>query len=262
MPSNNQIRFGVGFDVDKAGIDSLRNQLKQLQNITEKQLSPNIRSADAVTELNKIISVANQVDKALENAFNVNLGTLNIAKFSQELNNIGIDRIATQFSKAGVAGEQAFNNIMTQALTANNQLKQTYTTLDKIRTTLSNTVKWNLASSAVNGISNSIRDAFNYTKALDTSLTNIRIVTGDSRDEMAQFAVEANKAAQALGRQTKDYTNAALSFYQQGLGDEEVKARTEATLMAQNVTGAGAEMADYLTAVWNGFQINTENTVR
>ena len=261
MPSNNQIRFGVGFDVDKAGIDSLRNQLKQLQNITEKQLSPNIRSADAVTELNKIISVANQVDKALENAFNVNLGTLNIAKFSQELNNIGIDRIATQFSKAGVAGEQAFNNIMTQALTANNQLKQTYTTLDKIRTTLSNTVKWNLASSAVNGISNSIRDAFNYTKALDTSLTNIRIVTGDSRDEMAQFAVEANKAAQALGRQTKDYTNAALSFYQQGLGDEEVKARTEATLMAQNVTGAGAEMADYLTAVWNGFQINTENTV-
>lgn len=260
MPSNNQIRFGVGFDVDKAGIDSLKKQLQDLQNLTAKDITPKVGTS-AVDQLKRVKTTAQEVQRALQNAFNSDLGTVNISKFNDSLKNLGIDRIAQDFSSAGLAGEQAFNSIAAQALTLNTNLKQTYSFLDKIQTTLGNTIKWNLASSAVNGVTNSIRDAFNYTKALDTSLTNIRIVTGDSRDEMAQFAVEANKAAQALGRQTKDYTNAALAFYQQGLGDEEVKARTEATLMAQNVTGAGAEMADYLTAVWNGFQINTENTV-
>jgi hypothetical protein len=43
---------------------------------------------------------------------------------------------------------------------------------------------------------------------------------------MAKFAVEANNAAGALGRQTKEYTKSALTFYQQGLSKEEVKART------------------------------------
>jgi len=37
---------------------------------------------------------------------------------------------------------------------------------------------------------------------------------------MDKFAKSANEAAQALGRQTKEYTNAALTFYQQGLSDE------------------------------------------
>jgi hypothetical protein len=36
---------------------------------------------------------------------------------------------------------------------------------------------------------------------------------------MAQFAEQANKSAQALGRSTMDYSKAALTFYQQGLSD-------------------------------------------
>jgi hypothetical protein len=53
---------------------------------------------------------------------------------------------------------------------------------------------------------------------LDRSLTDIRVVTGDSAEQMAQFATQANNAAKDLGRSTLDYTKAALSFYQQGLG--------------------------------------------
>jgi len=78
---------------------------------------------------------------------------------------------------------------------------------------------------------------------------------------MDRFAESANRAAQNLGRQTKDYTNAALSFYQQGLSEDEVAARTETTLKAANITGAGvSDMANQLTAVWNGFKIDIEDT--
>jgi hypothetical protein len=36
-----------------------------------------------------------------------------------------------------------------------------------------------------------------------------------------------------------DYTKAALTFYQQGLDEQSVQARTQSVLTAQNITGAG-----------------------
>jgi len=45
-----------------------------------------------------------------------------------------------------------------------------------------NTVKWGIASSVMNTFTGSIQNAYNYVKVLDSSLTDIRIVTGDSRE--------------------------------------------------------------------------------
>jgi hypothetical protein len=57
---------------------------------------------------------------------------------------------------------------------------------------------------------------------------------------MNRFASLANDAAKNLGRSTLDYTKAALGYYQQGLNEEQVQARTEVTLKAENITGAGS----------------------
>jgi hypothetical protein len=46
--------------------------------------------------------------------------------------------------------------------------------------TLKNTIKWNLSSAVVNEFTKSIQSAYGYVKALDTSLNDIRIVTGQS----------------------------------------------------------------------------------
>jgi hypothetical protein len=51
-------------------------------------------------------------------------------------------------------------------------------------TSMANTVKWGITSSIFNNITGSIQKAFYYAKDLDTSLNNIRIVTGDSADQM------------------------------------------------------------------------------
>jgi len=56
--------------------------------------------------------------------------------------------------------------------------------------------------------------AVNYAKDLNETLNNIRIVTGQSVNDMAKFAASANKAAQELSTTTKEYANAALIYYQ------------------------------------------------
>ena len=125
--------------------------------------------------------------------------------------------------------------------------------------TLTNTVKWNIASGAINSMSRSVEQAWGYTKSLDTSLNNIRIVTGKSAEEMGDFAIKANEAAQSLGKTTTDYTNAALIYAQQGLSDKEIEERARITLMTANVTGQStSDVSEELTAVWNGYKVNAE----
>lgn len=195
-------------------------------------------------------------------AFNPKLDSINVTKFNQELSNsdLTIEKIYSDFSQVGAVGQRAFASVAAQVYGANLNLKSAQNILDKMGETLSNTIKWNISSSIINQFSGAVQNAFNYVKALNGSLNDIRIVTGDSQEKMDAFAQSANEAAASLGRQTKDYTNAYLTFVQQGMGAQDSAARTEATLKASNITGQDpSEMADNLTAVWNGYQISSEN---
>ena len=103
--------------------------------------------------------------------------------------------------------------------------------------TMANTIRWSITSAIVNAIANSVQKAYHYVIDLDSSLNDIRIVTGKSADEMARFAKQANDAAKALGVSTKSYTEGALIYYQQGLDDETVQTLTDITAKTANVTG-------------------------
>ena len=134
------------------------------------------------------------------------------------------------------------------------QLKESNKFLDDMSKTMSNTIKWGITSRIFNGIAESVQNAWDYTRRLDASLNDIRIVTGKSADEMERFARTANRAAQTLGKSTKDYTDAALIFYQQGLNDNAVEERTQTVMKMSNVTGEAAEdVSSYMTAIWNNF---------
>lgn len=249
------IQFGVGFKTDASGLKQLEQSLLKLQTIKIGDFK------GTKDELDQVKQTVQEVQLALGKSFNIDLGTVNVTKFNNQLAKTGkdISSVYRDMSKFGAQGKIAFNQLTTELLTTNFKLKQTKSIVDSIGQTFMNSVKWNIASSVINSFTGSIQQAFGYVKNLDTSLTNIRIVTGDSREQMAAFAVEANKAAAALGKTTRDYTDAALSFYQQGLNDEEVKVRTEASLKAQNIT-QGQASVDELTAVWNGYQVNIADT--
>lgn len=260
--ANGSIQLSVGLNVDKTAINQLKTSLQEIQRMTQNDLNLDglIGSQkEAVRDLEKVKATAKEVEKALDKAFNKDLGTLNVSKFNQELSKLGLKNIYTQFNSIGSTGQAAFRNMTTEILTTNLQLKQSHKFLNEIATTMGNTIKWGMASSIMNSFSGSIQQAYGYVKALDSSLNDIRIVTGKSSEEMAEFARQANKAAQSLGQGTKDYTEASLIYYQQGLSDAEASARAETTLKAANVTGQSTEaVSEQLTAVWNGYKVSSQ----
>ena len=160
----------------------------------------------------------------------------------------------------GPKGVNAFNQLTHSILNTNLEIKTSSQLLDKMAITFKNTIRYGISSSIFNNLTNAISKAYDYSKNLDQSLNDIRIVTGQSSEQMEKFAIQANKAAQSLGATTLDYTKGALIYYQQGLNDQEVKERTEVTLKMANVLGTSAkEVSNYMTAIWNNFDDGSES---
>lgn len=255
--SNDRIQFQVGFSVDKSGLSEMQSLFQQIAN---KAAEPGNKFNAGLQQAGK---TAATLDTILSKTFNSDLGTLNVTKFNQELAKSGmsLNDVKTNLSQVGNQGVTAYNRLTQAILGTNQQIRQSSKLLDSMFTTLKNTIRYGISSSLFNRVVGSIEQAYSYTKKLDTSLNDIRIVTDKSAESMADFAESANKAAQSMGASTLDYTNASLIYYQQGLSDAEVAARTETTIKAANVTGqTGEEVSEQLTAVWNGYKVTAEET--
>lgn len=252
----NSVKFNVGFNVDKSALDELKTSLREVQNVantnTDKRLEQQLKQA---------ASAASQLEKILNQSWNSKLNQLDLSKVSQGINETygGVSNLRQQLVATSSAGTAAFNQFASTVLNTNLQLKESSKILDDFATTFKNTVRYGISSSIFNNLSNSLRQAFDYTVKLDTSLNEIRIVSEKSADDMERFARQANEAAKSLGASTLDYTGASVIYYQQGLNDEEVAARAETTLKAANVTGqSGEDVSEQLTAIWNGYKVSAE----
>ena len=257
--NNKKIDIGIGFKVDKTELNNLKTELGQLQNMSLGDLTKITGTQATIEDLNKIKNAAGAVQSALEKSFNARLNTQDLTKFNAELKNSGytLQTLRSSFESAGIAGQNAFRNIAAELLNTNRKFKESSKWLDKMSETMANTVRWTVASSALNALTGSIQKAYSFTKSLDGALNDIRIVTGKSADQMADFAVEANKAAKSLGSTTKEYVKAALIYEQQGLGSADVAARTNVTTKVANVTKQSAsEVSEQLTAIWNGYKVS------
>ena len=265
MQHGGDIQYGIKFNVDQTGLNAMKTSLQQISTLVQSSLN-NVNTkglTDANGQLNKILETTKTIDAALESAFNVQLGTVDFVQFNQILKQSGVNlsQYQNQLARLGPVGQASFRNLATEMMVSNMQIQRTTTALDKLKTTFANTIRWSISSSILMGFTSSVQKAFSYVKELDKSLNNIMLVTEKSSDQMAEFARQANKAAQNLGQTTTAYTNASLIYYQQGLADAEVSARTETTLKAANVTKQSADaVSEQLTAVWNGYKVTAAET--
>jgi hypothetical protein len=74
--------------------------------------------------------------------------------------------------------QQLANSMMT----ADSAMIRLSAGVGKLLTTFANTARWMLSSAALNGILTTVSSAWDYTKRLNESLNNIRIVTGQTTD--------------------------------------------------------------------------------
>ena len=240
-------------------IDAQTGKAKQAFIELNKYLSKIVETKQITvndTSINNAKKAAIDLKKHLDAATNVNTGKLDLSKFSSSLAKSGqsLKSLHADLSKIGPDGQSAFLALSKSIAAADASALTLGNKLGGLLTTLKNTARWQLSSSLLHGFMGTVQSAYGYAQDLNKSLNNIRIVTGQSVDQMARFADEANRAAKALSTSTTAYTDAALIYYQQGLGDQAVKERTETTLKLSNVSRQSAEeVSSQMTAIWNNF---------
>ena len=259
MPKQLNVNLAFTADTGKAaaGIKSLQQQLTQLMNTA----ASNSASLGLTKDIKEATNAAAQLKVTLNNAM-TSSGTLDLTKFNDSLKASGmtLEEYRIKLQALGPEGTQAFSALASQISSAEIPLKRANTLLTGLGTTLMNTARWQLSSSLLHGFIGGLQSAYGYAQDLNESLNNIRIVTGQSTEQMAQLAQKANQAAQQLSTRTTDYTNASLIYYQQGLDDKAVEERTRTTLKLSNVTRQSAEeVANQMTAIWNNFDDGTKS---
>ena len=246
------------FEADtSAAKNSINELVKSLQSIQSKPTD--LVNTDSIKTASK---AALELQEHLRKAVNVDTGKLDLSRFVTSLNSskktledyrVALNRIGPEGNRAFIQLAHNINNSETSTVRLNK-------TMQNFLTTLKNTVKWQISSNITHGLESTISHAYNYAKQLDGVLNDIRIVSGKSAEEMANFAVAANKSAQELSTTTSKYAEASLIFFQQGLSDAAVKERTDTVIKMANITGeAMTDVSSYMTAIWNNFADGTKN---
>lgn len=244
-----RLNYTIGVNADTSKFEaSLQEAVTSLQALgTKSQIVPTLQKAS---------TAALDLAKNLQSAVNTNTGKLDLSVFNKKLEDSGqsLRSYYNQMVQLGPAGTEAFLKVASSITQAELPLRRTNTLMNELWVTMKNTMRWQLTSSVLHGFVGSLEQAYGYSKNLDRSLNEIRIVSEKSAEDMARFAEQANKAAKALSTTTTNYTDASLIYYQQGLTDQEVLDRTETTIKMANVAGTTAETASQqLTAIWNSF---------
>lgn len=262
MPKQlNQVDVNLSFNADTSKAKKeIADLQKSLQDIAKMPGSAGSLFND--TEIKNASKAALELQRHLNAAVNVNTGKLDLSRFSTSLKAAGkdLDGYYNQLIKIGPKGQDTFMQLARSISTAEAPVTRLNAKMAEFVVTLKNSARWQISSSVIHGFMGSIQSAYGYAKDLNESLNNIRIVTGQSTDQMAKFASEANKAAKSLSTTTTAYTDAALIFYQQGLTGKDVTDRTNTVIKMANVTKDSEEqVSSYMTAIWNNYAKGSDN---
>lgn len=156
MAGSNRIDFTIGFNIDKTGFTQLNESFNKVTALSQMP--------GATKQLKEAGVMAQQVGTILRESFNYDFGQINIGKFTQGLNQAGISmqQLRTGFYSAGSVGQNTFATLGSSILNTKIQIKESNTLLDQMATTMTNTVKWGIASGVFNTITQSVREAYAY----------------------------------------------------------------------------------------------------
>lgn len=253
---SNSIEFNLRTTLDASGITQLQGQLASISTQLDQMESKKLISPKEVYAAQRDVK---QLGDALSSSLNPQTGLLDLSKFQKQLGGLSLSQLEQSMSKVGATGQQAFGNMIGQIGRMDTSFKSISGFADKIFNTMGNTVRWGVTASIFQTIQNSLYRAVDYVQELDTSLNNIRIVTNASNEDMRNFALNANQAAQALGSSTTSFTDAAQLYAQNGFNEEDYTRLAEITQKVANVTQQNTtEVSEQITALMEGYGMSID----
>lgn len=266
---------GANFKMPENIVQSFANMRKEIKEINNTQdPQQKIEAYNRLTaELNDVTKQYKQLNLEQKNAekdsklqTNKNLFSTNIdtwmnkntaaAKvFSEQLSDIK--------SKLSTADAVEFDNLKRQFLNIEAEAKQMGLTTSGVV----KEIKEGFNSAVTNVVSftaamSTFRKMVDTAKSLDTSLFNLQVATGQTREETKGLMNTYNQMAKELGSTTNEIAEAADAWLRQGRSiDETNELIKDSAILSKIGMIDSADATEYLTSSLNGFKLSADSAL-
>lgn len=250
---SSSVEYNLRTTLDSSGISKLQSELKMVQNELIKLSNLDLISDESFSDAQRKI---NQLSTILKSSYNNKIGMLDMSKLTSSLKDarLSLGELQGAFGTAGAVGNKTFNGIVGSLGKVDTTIKSVSRTTDKMMNTLGNTVRWGVIASGFQEMMNSVHNAAQYVKDLDTSLTNIMMVTDYSREQMNEYAKTANEVAKSLGSTTVAVTEGSQVFSQAGYDLPQATQLSELSIKLANASGQTSDVtSDQIVAYMNAY---------
>lgn len=111
-------------------------------------------------------------------------------------------------------------------------------------------------------VASSISDCVNYTKDLNEAMTNIRVVTMDTKESTEQLLDTYNQLGQELGASTTDIAEGAVDWLRQGYSTgDTTELVKDSTILSKLALIDNAEATEYLTSALKGYKKEAQDAI-
>jgi hypothetical protein len=123
-------------------------------------------------------------------------------------------------------------------------------------------IEWGIAMGGIYGSLHKIREGIEFIKDLNKNITNIRVVTGMTSQEMNSLSENYNNIAKEMGATTNELMQGATEWFRQGKSLVETEELVKASIIESKLAAIdSAQATEYLTAILNGFKLESKDVI-
>jgi hypothetical protein len=121
---------------------------------------------------------------------------------------------------------------------------------------------WGVAMKVWTGVGNAINDCVTYVKDLNGAMTNIRVVTMDTKEATQDLLDTYNQMAQDLGANTTDIAEGATGWLRQGFDQADTAELVkDSTILSKLALIDNAQATEYLTSALKGYKLEAKDAM-
>ena len=121
---------------------------------------------------------------------------------------------------------------------------------------------WGVAMKVWTTLGSAIQDCTNYVKDLDGAMTNIRVVTMDTKEATQELLETYNQLGQELGANTLDIADGAVDWLRQGYSQADTTELVkDSTILSKLALIDNTQATEYLTSALKGYKLEAKDAI-
>lgn len=255
------ITFQVGFQADTK---DLQKQFKDVFSTIQGEINNAFSTKSGLNDsMAQAVQQAEALKVALQKATTDKGLSFIQMKASLRESGTSAENMVRTLASAGPEFSKTFNIALTSLATANRNVIQISSHIKEMQRVMLQSVKFTAAHDIQYAFKRAVSEAIQWVQDLNTEVANIGVVTGKTGSQLDKVYQTIIEGSRAMRVSAKDYADAALIFYQQGLNDSQVEKRTQITIQAAKSANQSVEtMSQQLTAIWNTYGMIGEEQAR